>query len=59
MKFHLLREDLLFVSLDVMANPLIEVNVTCPAGLTETKELYPQCALVEAWADSLETLVAS
>jgi glutathione synthase len=58
MRSYLLKEGLLFVGLDVLANRLIEVNVTCPAGLTDAKMLYPQLALAETWADSLEDLAA-
>ena len=59
MKPYLNREGLLFVGVDVMANRLIEVNVTCPAGLAEAKVLSPQLPLVEDWVDFLEAYVRS
>ena len=56
MKPYLLQEGLLLVGLDVMAERLIEINVTCASGIVDAKALYPELALVEAWADSLEAL---
>ena len=58
MKPYLLREGLQFVGIDVMAEKLIEVNVTSPAGLVETKILDPRSSAVSSWADFLEDLVS-
>ena len=55
LKPHLLREGLLFVGLDVLDGKLLEVNVTCPAGVTEGKFLNPKQPLLETWADFLES----
>ena len=50
-----INPDMSFLEmLDVLNEKLIEMNVTCPAGICEAKVLYPQRALVEAWADFLE-----
>ncbi|MDP3919539.1 MAG: glutathione synthase [Candidatus Omnitrophota bacterium] len=55
---YLKNQGLHFVGIDVLMDRLIEVNVTCPAGLAEAKSLYPQLAPVQTWADSLEALVS-
>ncbi len=57
MRPYFLKEGLSFVGLDVMEGFLIEVNVTCPAGLREAKLLYPRLEPASAWADSLEALI--
>lgn len=44
------------VALDLVDAKLIEINVTCPAGLTEAETLYPNQHLIKAWADYLEHL---
>jgi glutathione synthase len=54
---YLLTEGLHLVGLDVMEGRLLDFNVTCPAGLTVAKSLYPQQAPVRAWADFLERLL--
>lgn len=59
MKSYLLKEGLLLAGLDVMADQLIEINVTSPAGLTEAKYLLPESDPVKQWADFLEGLTAS
>lgn len=51
---YLLQEGLSFVGIDVLNDKLIEINVTCPAGVTEAKFLYPALGLLEAWASFLE-----
>jgi len=57
LKPYLLREGLHLTGIDVMMGKLIEINVTCPAGIMEAKLLYPRSELVEAWADLLEKKV--
>lgn len=59
MRPYLLREGLRFVGIDVMEEKLIEVNVTSPAGLVETKILDPRSSAVSLWADSLERLASA
>ncbi len=59
LKSFLAEKGLSFVALDVMEGKLIEINVTCPAGLAEAATLYPGARLPELWADSLERLVAA
>ncbi|HXV27990.1 MAG TPA: glutathione synthase, partial [bacterium] len=54
LKPYLLREGLRFVGIDVLCERLIEINVTCPSGLVEARDLYPQRGLAAAWAGSLE-----
>jgi glutathione synthase len=54
MKPFLLKEGLYFAGIDVLDEKLIEINVTSPAGLLETKVLYPRRRPLEAWADFLE-----
>lgn len=53
---YLLKEGIQLAGLDVLEGYLIEVNVTCSAGLCEAKMLYPDLPLVEQWADHLESL---
>ncbi|MBN1687819.1 MAG: glutathione synthase [Candidatus Omnitrophica bacterium] len=57
MRPYLLQEGLYFVGIDVMGEFLLEINVTCPAGLPEAKYLHPRLPLVEMWADFLESHV--
>ncbi len=52
---YLLKEGIHFAGLDVLDGKLIEVNVTCPAGVTESEFLYPGRPLLETWAKSLES----
>ncbi|OGW79070.1 MAG: hypothetical protein A2Z83_02295, partial [Omnitrophica bacterium GWA2_52_8] len=59
MKPYLHDQGIHFTGLDVMAGKLLDFNVTCPAGLTEAKVLYPRLGLVEAWVDFLERLQPS
>lgn len=50
-----LRQNGLFLAgLDVMAEKLLEVNVTSPAGMTDAEALYPGGKFIAAWADWLE-----
>ncbi len=51
---YLLKNGLYFAGIDVLNEKLIEINVTCPAGVTEAKFLYPKRALLESWAAFLE-----
>lgn len=51
---YLLKNGLLFAGIDVLNEKLIEINVTCPAGVTEAKFLRPQQDLIGAWAAFLE-----
>jgi glutathione synthase len=53
----LIKRGLYFAGVDVLEGKLIEINVTSPAGVTETKFLNPKSRPVEAWADFLEELV--
>lgn len=55
---YFLKEGLFFVGLDVMKNQLIEINVTCPAGIVEAEELYPALKPVSTWAAALESRLA-
>ena len=57
LKPFLLQEGLQFVALDIIADKIIEINVTCPAGLPDAEIIYPELKLVAAWADSLEALL--
>jgi len=41
MENYLLDRGLYFAGIDVMMDKLIEINVTCPAGLPEAEILYP------------------
>jgi glutathione synthase len=50
----LLRERLDCVGLDVLNGKLIEINVTCPAGITEARFLGLRPDPLAAWADFLE-----
>ena len=52
---YLLAQGLHLAAIDVLHEKLIEINVTCPAGMCEAKVLYPQLRLVETWADFLES----
>lgn len=54
MRPYLQSQGLDFVGIDVMLAKLIEINVTCPAGVMEAQVLYPGRRLVQLWADSLE-----
>ena len=56
LKPELKAQGIHFAGLDILGGKLLEVNVTCPAGISEAKHLYPKLALVEAWANSLEAL---
>ena len=51
---YLLDRGLFFVGIDVLAEKLIEINVTSPAGLYEARVLYPRLAAVEGYADFLQ-----
>ena len=53
------KEGLDFVGLDVLQEKLLEVNVTCPAGVSEASSLYPRAKLFSAWADFLERFASS
>lgn len=53
------KEGLDFVGLDVLQEKLLEVNVTCPAGVSEASFLSPRSKLFSAWADFLERSVSS
>lgn len=53
------KEGLDFVGLDVLQEKLLEVNVTCPAGVSESSFLYPRAKLFSAWANFLERSVYS
>ncbi len=55
----LLREGLYFTGLDVLNGKLIEINVTCPAGATESAKVFPRSKPVSAWADFLEQFASS
>ena len=55
-KPYLLKEGLYWVGLDVLEGRLLEMNVTCPAGISEAEELQPEHRYVEALADFLEGL---
>ncbi len=54
---YLRSRQLHFVGLDVMKEKLIEINVTCPAGMVEAEHLYPNSTFAEQWAVFLERLV--
>ncbi|MCM8775652.1 MAG: hypothetical protein NC930_04800 [Candidatus Omnitrophica bacterium] len=56
MKDYLVKQGLHFVGLDVMMEKLIEINVTCPAGISVAQVLYSDSAPVRKWADFLEGL---
>jgi len=47
-------QGLHLVGLDVMQEKLLEINVTCPAGIVESMALYHNRQPIEAWADFLE-----
>ena len=51
---YLLKNGLYLAGIDVLNGKLIEINVTCPAGVTEAKFLLPKRALLESWAAFLE-----
>lgn len=51
----LLRNGLFFVGIDVLNGKLLEINVTCPAGVTEAKFLRPGLQPERAWVSFLET----
>jgi glutathione synthase len=53
---YLLKNGLHLVGIDVMAGKLIDLNVTCPAGMTVAKVLYPQLTPIQTWANYLEQL---
>lgn len=57
LKSYFKREGLIFVGLDVMNGKMIEINVTCPAGIPELEDLYPKLAPVKVWARCLENLL--
>lgn len=57
LKPYLKRHGLFFVGLDIMQDKLLEINVTCPAGIPESEFLYPKLKPLQAWADSLENLL--
>lgn len=54
---YLISQGIDLAGLDIMAGKLIEINVTCPGGLTEAQALYPGLKLIEVWADYLEKRV--
>ncbi len=56
---YLLKNKLFFVGIDVLEEKLIDLNVTSPAGISESKFLYPKRPLMESWADSLERLTSA
>lgn len=53
-----LKQGLRFVGLDVRAEKLIEINLTCPAGVYESTILFPRLRPLEVWTRSLERLQA-
>lgn len=59
LKPKLKEEGLDFVGLDVLQEKLLEVNVTCPAGVSEASFLHPHAKLFSAWADFLEESASS
>lgn len=50
----LLRNGLFFVGLDVLNGKLLEINTTCPAGVTEARSLRPGLQPERAWVSFLE-----
>ena len=54
LRAYLLREGLYFAGIDTLNEKLLELNVTCPAGATEAKSLYPGDDPIKAWASFLE-----
>jgi glutathione synthase len=54
---YLLREGLHLAGLDVMGGKLLDLNVTCPAGMTEAETLCPGFIAAEAWGFFLERRV--
>ncbi len=59
LKPFLLRHGLYFAGLDTINGKLIEINVTCPAGATESQFLNPRSKPVSVWADFLERSASS
>lgn len=53
---YLAQEGLHLVGIDVMEGRLLDLNVTCPAGLTVLKALYPELSPLQDWASFLERL---
>ena len=53
---YLRREGILLAALDVLEERLIEINVTCPGGLPEAEELYPEIKPLTQLAQALEAL---
>ncbi|MFZ5801958.1 MAG: hypothetical protein ACOY3K_02450 [Candidatus Omnitrophota bacterium] len=53
------REGIHLAGIDVMGGKLLEINVTCPAGITEVDRLYGGKKFIAQWADYLESLVAT
>ena len=51
---YLLKQGLYFVGIDVLNGKLLEINVTCPAGVTEARFLRQRPDPLAAWADFLE-----
>ncbi len=54
---YLLANGLYFVGIDVLNEKLLEINVTCPAGVTEAKFLQPDLRPERAWVSFLEDFV--
>ncbi len=54
LKPYLMREGLFFAGVDILCEKLIEINVTCPSGLSDATGLYPRRGLGAEWADALE-----
>lgn len=53
---YLLSKGLYLAGLDVMQNKLLEINVTSPAGISESQKIYPGFRPVRQWADFAESL---
>ena len=53
---YLLSKGLYLAGLDVMQNKLLEINVTSPAGISESQKIYPGSHPVRLWADFVESL---
>lgn len=55
LKPYLVRLGLVFTGIDVLSEKLLEINVTSPAGLYESRLLYPELRCAERVADFLES----
>lgn len=53
---YLVRSGLHLVGIDVMEGKLLDLNVTCPAGMTVLKALHPELSPLQEWASFLEHL---